>query len=127
MPVSAFLAKALLDWTLGGATPTRPTSVFLGLASGTPTTVSGSEGPFTRVSATFSAASSPIGTCLLSAVATVLATANGTAFYWLLWDSAAGGDLLMYGPLTASQTLRSGSGGFFNAGVQGGHLTISIR
>ena len=41
--ISAYFEKAMLDWGLQGATPTRPTALWAGLAVGTPTSVSGSE------------------------------------------------------------------------------------
>lgn len=126
MPFDSYLAKACLDWSLGGATPTRPVGRFLSFASGTPTTVNDSAAPITRVTATFSAAASPAGSVGLSANVTCSATANCTVFYWNLYDANAAGNRLMYGSLTASQTIRSGSAAFFVAGVGTGSLRITL-
>lgn len=126
MPLDPYLAKALLDWSLGGATPTRPVARFIGFASGSPTTASDSPAPLTRRTATFSPAFSPGGSAALSANCTASATANGTVFGWFLYDSGQNGTRLMFGTLTATQTIRSGSAAFFAAGVGAGSLIITI-
>ena len=41
--ISAYAEKAMLDWVLLGATPTRPGTVAFGLSLGSPTSTSGSE------------------------------------------------------------------------------------
>lgn len=63
--VSAYAAKAILDWSLGGATPTRPGAWAFGLSLGSPTSVSGSEittgSGYARQTGIFAAAASPGG------------------------------------------------------------------
>lgn len=126
MPVTPYLAKALLDWSLGGATPTRPVGRFIGFASGTPDTANDSAAPMFRITATFSAASSPIGTAALSAALTCSCTANCTVFYWNLYDGTTASTRLMFGTLTASKTIRSGSAAFFVSGTGAGGLKITL-
>jgi hypothetical protein len=126
MPLTPYLAKALLDWSLGGATPTQPAARFIGLASGTPDTANDSAAPMFRRTATFSSASSPIGSAVLSAACTISATANCTVFYWNLFDGTTASTRLMFGSLTASHTIRSGSAAFFVAGTGAGGLTITL-
>jgi hypothetical protein len=41
--ISQYMTKAMLDWCLLGATPTRPSSVFCGLSLGAPSSTSNSE------------------------------------------------------------------------------------
>jgi hypothetical protein len=126
MPLTPFLAQALLDWSLGGATPTQPAARFIGLASGTSDTANGSPAPMFRRTATFSAAASPAGSVVLAANATMSATADTTVFYWQLYDATSAGNRLMFGSLTASHTVRSGSAVFFVAGAGAGSLTITL-
>ena len=61
--ISQYLGKALLDWCLLGATPTRPTSVFCGLSIGAPSSTSNSEvgaaSGYARVPASFAGALTP--------------------------------------------------------------------
>lgn len=126
MGVDPYLQKALLDWSTGAATPTRPVGQWLAFASGTPNTSGASLAPLTRATATFSPASSPVGSVGLSAAVTCSATANGTVFGWNLFDAQSGGNRLVFGTLTASATIRSGSAAFFVAGTGAGSLVISI-
>lgn len=63
--ISAYLAKAQLDWVTGAAAATQPSSRLLALSLGTPTSISGSEvgsnSGYARQSALFGAAASPAG------------------------------------------------------------------
>lgn len=114
--VSAYAAKAMLDWVLGGATPTRPAAWGLGLSLGTPNSTSGSEMSVTgyaRQTVTIGAAST-IGA---SARATVAAVVNFTVLSactiqgWQLWDtklSSNSGNMLAFGQLSASSVMASG-------------------
>ena len=127
MPLTPYLAKAILDWSLGGATPTRPAGQWIGFASGTPDTANDSAAALTRATATFSPAASPAGSCVLSHAVTASCTAAGqTAFYWNLYDAQVAGNRLMFGSLTASHTVLSGSALFFVAGAGAGGLTITV-
>ena len=57
------MQKSMLDWALLGATPTRPGATFVGLATGTPTSIASSEvatgSGYLRQSASFGAAATP--------------------------------------------------------------------
>ncbi len=59
--VSAYLQKSLLDWTLLGASPSRPTAIYFGVCTGVPNSTAASEiaagSGYSRVQASFSAAS----------------------------------------------------------------------
>ena len=60
--VSPWLANALLDWSVGGATPIRPAARFVGFSLDAPTgtafTEVGAGSGYTRQSATFAPATS---------------------------------------------------------------------
>ena len=116
MPFSAYMEKALLDWSMGGATPTQPVGRFIGFATGTPTTAGASEGPLLRETATFQTASSGVSaSASLKAALTCTATAACTPNCWLLWDATSNGNLLAWGTLTATQTLLSADAIAFTA------------
>ena len=61
--VSQAMMKTLLDWSLNTQTATRPTAWFVGLATGSPTSVASSEiatgSGYVRQTATFGAAGTP--------------------------------------------------------------------
>lgn len=118
MGADPYLAKAMLDWALLGATPTQPASLFMQLATAVPTTDAAYEAPqFTnRMRMTFAAAQSPAGsaTNLNSYIRT--ATAAATLTGWNLWDSPSGGNRLFFGTLTAAIACPSGSGCRIGAG-----------
>jgi hypothetical protein len=61
--LSAYAQKAMLDWVLLGASPTRPTTTAVGLSLGSPTSISGSEvgtaSGYSCSGATWSAAQTP--------------------------------------------------------------------
>jgi hypothetical protein len=129
---SDYLENALLDHVLGGATYTQPTTLYVGLFTGTPNTnleagtltdeVSG--GNYTRKAVTFSAASS--GSTSNSATVTFdTATANwGTITSVAVMDSVTGGagNVLFYGSVTASKTIESGD----TFQIASGNLSISL-
>jgi len=128
MPADPWAEKAMLDWCLGGASPTRPASWFLELARGSPTSVSGSgfvspSFVSTRLPVTFAAAGTPAtsGTATnVSAVtfsATVALTAAASkAVGFNVWNASSGGTRLFYGQLSASSTMASGDTLAFAAG-----------
>lgn len=80
------MQKSLLDWMLGGATPTRPGAQFVGLSLGAPTSAASSEiatgSGYVRQTALFAAAGTP--------------TSSGTAS-----NSAA----MTFGPFSSSQVV----------------------
>ena len=63
--ISQYMQKAMLDWVLLGATPTRPASVLCGLSLGAPSSTSNSEvgagSGYARGIPTFGAAAQPAG------------------------------------------------------------------
>ena len=103
MPLTSYGQKALLDWILGGATPTRPSQLWFSLATQSPTDANAFDGPFnTRVSARFAAANSPqTSASLATTMSLATATAAATPVGWNLWDSTVGGTRLAYGTFAA--------------------------
>lgn len=131
--ISSYLEACLLDWSLLGGTPTRPTTVALGLSLGSPTSTSGSE-----ISSTFgytrqSPAAAPFGPAT-SGLAfntvpftfgpfTTAASVSGLG----IWDTTSGttanaGNLLWYGLLSAARTVASGDEMIFPVSA----LTVSL-
>ena len=110
--VSAYAQKAMLDWLLGGATPTRPSAWWLGISYGSPTSTSASEVAFARASVTWGAAASPGGSAS-DAAAIVLASTlwASTVSGWQLWDASAAGNMLWFG-LLDNATLPSSKSAF---------------
>lgn len=105
----------MLDWVLGGATPTQPASRLAAISLGTPTTVSGSEvlpnSGYTRQTALFGAAASPAGSASNTAAMTFgpfssVATMQGLVIY----DTSAftAGNMLWYGTLLTARTVLAG-------------------
>jgi hypothetical protein len=109
--------KNMLDWVLLGATPTRPSGLWIGLSLGAPTSVSFSEvgagSGYTRQVGSFGAAATPVG--LGSA------TNNSTAAFGPFSSSAvisglflsdtsaiASGNNLWFGNLSAVRTPQPG-------------------
>ncbi len=112
---SSYLEKAVLDWSLGGAAPTRPTIWGVGLSLGAPTSISGSEvgtgSGWTRQTVTMNAAASPAGSSSNSNAMTfgpalTAATMSGIQ----VWDTLAAtvGNMLWYGVLATPRTLGVG-------------------
>ena len=127
--ISAYMEKAMLDWVLQGATPSRPAALFGGLAVGTPTSVSGSEmgtlTGYSRVTALFGAAASPAGSASNTAGMTFGPfSSTGSAIGLHLWDGSPVGssDLLWYGTLETARTFLVGDLLFLSAGA----LTITL-
>jgi len=113
--ISAFNAKLLLDWNLGGAAATQPTARWAGLAAGTPTSVSGSEigtlTGYSRVTALFGAAASPAGSASNTAAMTFGPFSSvGSILGIQLWDGSpvASSDMLWYGTLQTARTIGIG-------------------
>lgn len=110
--LSNYAETAMLDWIAGGATPTRPTTRYLALFTATPgesgggTEVSGSG--YARQTIAFAAASS--GATSNSGAVTFTASGGsfGTVTSVGIFDASTSGNLLWYGPLTASKTIADG-------------------
>lgn len=127
--ISAYAEKAMLDWVLGGATPTRPAAWAIGLSVGTPSSVSASEiatgSGYTRQGVTFPAAASPAGSASNSLAATFGPFSTGCTVQGVhVWDTSAAtaGNMLWYGLLATARTLGAGDSLVINAGA----LTITL-
>lgn len=113
--ISAFFAKQLLDWTLGGASATQPASRYVGLSLGTPTSVSGSEvnsnSGYLRQTGLFSAAASPAGSASNTAAMTFGPFSSSAAIQGVhIWNTASinSGNMLWYGTLQTARTVLAG-------------------
>lgn len=130
MPLDPYLAKAMLDWCLNGATPTRPAGCWITWATGSPNTAGSSDGPFSvngvgaRKTCTFAAANSPQGSCTnVAAISGGTATAIATVLGWNLWDASAAGHRLMFGTMTLSV----GNASADIMGANAGGLVITLK
>jgi hypothetical protein len=130
--VSAYSAKALLDWTLKGASaPTDPTTIGVGLSLGAPTSVSGSEmatnSGYTRKTAGFAAAASPGGSATLNTAITFGPFSTAYSITGIqIWDTFGvavdAGNMLWYGNLATARTIASGD----SLVIASGALTVSL-
>ena len=121
--ISAYLQKALLDWTCGGAAATQPAKRWAALSLGTPSSVSGSEIPtasgYSRITALFGAAASPAGSVSNTAAMTFGPFSASMAVQGaLLYDDSTVGsnNILFYGTLSAAKTVNAGDQIIFSAG-----------
>ena len=117
MGCSAYLEKALLDWALQGATPTRPTALFVGWATQSPNATSDFAAPVVRKTASFAAASSPQGSASNRLAITATATAACTLVGFNLYDATTSGNRLFWGTLTSSLGCASADNPAFAAGA----------
>jgi hypothetical protein len=103
-PLTDVGEKLLLDWVLGGATPTRPATRWISFATASPNITSAFDGPIqSRMTVTFASANSPqMSVTNLNAVSNITATAACTVVGWSLWNSSSGGTRLAYGTATAA-------------------------
>lgn len=110
MATSAYLTKALLDWALGGATPTRPTNYWVGLSLGLPNSTASSAAQPARLSFSAAAAGTPTssGTSTNAAGCTFAFTTAQVISGWYIADASVGGNMLFYGALNAVSTMASG-------------------
>lgn len=114
--ISAYLEKAMLDWSLGGATPTRPTIWSFGLSLGSPTSVSGSEittgSGYARQTAIFAAAASPGGSATNGSAATFGPFSGAASVSGIqIWDTILtlnSGNMLYEGLLATARTIGVG-------------------
>jgi hypothetical protein len=110
--MSDYLENEILDHILGTGSYTAPTTVYVGLSTGSfaddnsGTELSGSG--YARVSATFSAAAS--GTTSNSAAIEFPAATGswGTVSHFGIFDASSAGNLLIHGAFTASKVIASG-------------------
>lgn len=124
-----YLELKLLDHSLGTATYTKPTTVYLGLHTTDPgetgsTTgeVSTSGTAYARQTVTFAAAAS--GSAASNATVTFsAATASwGTIGYISINDASTAGNMLYYGAVTTSKAIDTGD----TFQVTSGNLTIAL-
>ena len=122
--ISAYDAKAMLDWVLGGATPTRPSSRLVALSLGTPSSVSASEvlpnSGYLRQSALFGEAASPAGSASVTAAMTFGPFSSSAAIQGVvIFDTTAftAGNQLWYGTLLTARTVLPGNTLVINAGA----------
>jgi len=117
--IGEFGAAAQLDWVLGGATPTRPSSRLAALSLGTPTSRSGSEvgsnSGYIRQTALFGAAASNLGGVGASASNTASIVfgpfSSSNAIQGLLiYDTISinSGNIWWYGTLLTARTVLPG-------------------
>lgn len=131
--LSAYAAKALLDWMLGGASaPADPTGTdrhAVGLSLGAPTSVSGSEMTtlaYTRQKIEFAAAASPAGSATNSSAVTFGPfNGAGSVSGIQIWDtvlSSNSGNMFIWGLLATARTVASGD----SLVIPVGALTVSL-
>ena len=125
MPFDPYIQQALLNWSTGAQSVTRPTARFLRFQSGSPVysaTAGSSDAGCTCSTFSFAAAS----TCPGNGSATVsnaqilslsCSAAGQTIFGWAVYYSSQGGSRLAFGTLPNTSTLRTGSNGIFTAGA----------
>lgn len=112
--LSDYAEKAVLDWLMGGATPTRPSARYLALFTsatadaGTGTEMSG--GGYARQAVTLGAATLGAGTCSnTNALSFTIAGVDPAPFtHGAIFDAPTGGNMLWHGPLTAAKDLGDG-------------------
>jgi hypothetical protein len=112
--LSDYAEIALMDWLMGGATPTRPSARYVALHTGAPgeTGASNEVGAgvgYARQAATFTAASG--GACENTATITFGPASGagfGTVTHVSIWDAVSSGNCLWQGALSASQAVAAG-------------------
>lgn len=119
-----YAEKAVLDWVLLGATPTRPSAIFLALHTADPTETGataelGAGIGYARQSVTFAAGTSGAGTAASSNSQTFTASGAGfgTVTHGSLWDASTSGNCLYKGALAASKTVAAGDSIVFASGA----------
>ena len=128
--VGAYLEKALLDWTLGGATPNSPLTRAIGLSLGVPASTSGSEmgtgSGYARQTATFAAAASPGGSATNNNNMTFGPFSSAASITGItMWDTILtlnSGNMLWYGTLATARTVGVGD----SLVIASGALTVSL-
>ena len=123
--MSDFLELEVLDHVLGTGAYTMPTTVRIGLSTGSfgddnsGTELSGSG--YARQAITFAAASS--GSAATNATVTFpTATGSwGSVGFWGIFDAASGGNLLVHGAFDSAKTI--GTGDVFR--INSGDLTVT--
>jgi hypothetical protein len=114
--IAAYAQKAMLDWCLGGAAVTQPSTRYMALGLGAPSSISASEigtgSGYTRQTVTFAAAASPAGSASNNNNMTFGPFSSAQSITGLvLFDtqgSSNSGNMLWYGTLTTPRTVAAG-------------------
>jgi hypothetical protein len=118
--LSDWLENALLDWAMGGTSPTRPTARHVGLLTAAPTDAGGgtevSGSGYSRQAATFGAAAAGATSNDSALTFTAAGGSWGTVTHIGIYSDSTAGNLLWWGPLTASKTVGDGDSLVFAAG-----------
>jgi hypothetical protein len=123
--ISTYAEKAMLDWILGGATPTQPTTRFLGLSTVLGNSTAASEltmAGYTRSTVTFGAANTAGGSAVNAASVQFGPFSTNCSITGInIWDQGAG-SMLWFGSLAAARTLTAGDTLIFSSGA----ITVSL-
>lgn len=110
--MSDYLENKILDHVLGTTAYTAPTTVYIGLSTGSfgddnsGTELTGNN--YSRVSAAFDAAASGT-TDNTAAIEFAAATGTwGTVSHFGIFDNSSGGNLLIHGAFASSKTIENG-------------------
>lgn len=125
--LSDWSENALMDWLMGGATPTRPSARYVALFTAAPNDAGGGTevtgGSYARTAVTFAAASGG-ATSNSGTVTFPTATANwGTVTHIGIFDASTGGNLLWHGALTASKAIDTSD----TFSIPAGDLDLSLQ
>jgi uncharacterized protein RhaS with RHS repeats len=121
--ISDYAEKAMLDWVLGGATPTRPTTRYVSLHTTATTDAGGGTevvgNGYSRQTVTFNAASTPGGTADNAGGVSFTASGGnwGTITHMAIWDASTSGNMLWHGALTTQRIVNDGDTLTFAAGA----------
>jgi len=120
MSLGDWAENALLDWLLGGSSPSRPSARYVSLHTADPGDNGANEltgTGYARPAVTFGAASS--GVASNSATAT-FSNSGGTAWaeatHFGIWTLASGGSFLGSGSLSVARAIAAGTSATFAAG-----------
>ena len=118
--LSDYAEIAVLDWLLGGATPTRPPARYVALFTAAPTDAGGgtevSGGGYARQAMTCGAAASGATSNSADVSFTASGAAFGTVSHIGIFDASTAGNLLWWGALTTSKAVGDGDTLTFAAG-----------
>ena len=112
--IAAYLSKAMLDWSLGGAAATRPSMRAVGLSLGLPSSTSASEvgtgsgySRQTGAATLFSAVSLSVGFASNNTPLTFGSFSSSAVIQGLcIFDTTAtGGNMLYYGSFVTARTV----------------------
>lgn len=127
--MSNYLEQKLLDAVLRNVPYVSPAAVYVGLFSSDPTDAGGgievAGGGYARQQVTFSAPSNPGGVTNNTAdIEYPVATTDwGNVTHIGIYDAAADGNLLFYGPLSVVKSIQS-SDQFL---IKSGNLTVTLQ